>query len=305
MKERVSIKKYTTFKIGGRADYFVKLNEKEKIKEIIGEAKKRNIPFLVIGGGSNILASDKGYKGIVIKIENKELKVRGEEVSAGAGASFYNLVIISSKASLSGLEWAAGIPGTVGGAIYGNAAAFKGLIKDTLQTVEVFDANSEKFKKISFSKCGFSNKESLFKKNKNLIILSAVFKLKKGDKKEINKKIKKFLALRKEKHPLSLPSAGCIFKNYCGKIKDKKIIARFPELEKFNEKGMIPASYLIDKSGMKGKEIGGARVSKKHANFIVNFKNAKGKDVLDLIKAVKKEVEKNFKIRIEEEVEKI
>ena len=218
---------------------------------------------------------------------------------------FDDLVSASLKKSLTGLEWAAGIPGTIGGAIYGNAGAFKKSIKNNLEWVEVFDAGNFLFAKIPISCCGFSNKESVFKKNRNLIIMSACFKLKKGDKAIIKKTISEFLKYRKENHPLSFPSAGCIFKNYEGKITNKKIIKNFPEIKEFNKTGFIPASYLIDKSGLKSKKINGARVSRKHANFIINIGNAKQKDVLALISEIKRKVKANFNVNLEEEVQKI
>ncbi|MFA7385879.1 MAG: UDP-N-acetylmuramate dehydrogenase [Candidatus Paceibacterota bacterium] len=305
MKKNISIKRYTTFKIGGKAKYFIKLRKKEKIKETVQEIKEKKLPFLIIGGGSNILADDKGYSGVILKIDNRELQVKDSKIFIGAGAPLSLAVGASLKNSLTGLEWASGIPGTVGGAIYGNAAAFGFSVKDCLESVDVFNIKKEKLETVSVSKCQYGNKESLFKKNKDLIIVSAVFKLKKGRKEEIEKKMKELISKRKKSHPNTLPSAGCIFKNYEGKILDKKIIEKFPELEKFNKWGMIPVSYLIEKSNLKGKKVGGVKVSNKHANFIVNTDKGKKKDVLELIKIIKKEVKKIFGIKIEEEVQKL
>lgn len=305
MKKNISLKEYTTFKIGGRAKYFISLSSNEKIEEAIKEIKKLNLPFFVLGGGSNVLISDKGYRGVVLKIDSKKIEIKKNKIKIDSGVLLVDLVKKAAEKSLTGLEWAFKIPGTVGGAIYGNAAAFGFSIKDNLENVTAFDFKKIKTIDIPLSKCGFQNKESIFKKNKNLIILSATFKLKKGNKKKIERKMKEYEEFRKKGHPLNMPSAGCTFKNYEGKIKDKKIIEKFKEIKEFNKKGMIPVSYLIDKSNLKGKKIGGAQVSEKHANFIVNFKKAKQNDVLNLVKLIKKEVYKKFKIKIEEEIQKI
>lgn len=305
MKENISIKKYTTFKIGCNAKYFVKVKNKEEMEKAVKEIKRNKTPFFILGGGSNILVNDKGYKGTIIKINNKKIEVKKNKIFVEGGTSLNNFVNITIENSLTGLEWAAGIPGTVGGAIYGNAAAFGFSIKDTLESVEVFNIEKESFEKIEGKGFSFENKESIFKKNKNLVIFSAVFKLKKGKKEKIKEKIEELILKRKKSHPVSLPSAGCIFKNYEGKVFDKKLIEEFPLLEKFNNLGVIPVSYLIEKANLKGKKIGGAKISNKHANFIVNEKNAKKKDVEDLIKIIKKEVKKKFKIKIEEEVQKL
>lgn len=305
MKEDISIKKYTTFKIGGKVKYFVRLKKKEDIKKIIKEIKEKNLSFFVLGGGSNILGRDKDYNGVVLKIENKELEIKRNKIFVGAGVLFSSLSKIALKSSLTGLEWAYGIPGTVGGAVYGNAAAFGSSIKDCVESVEVFNVKKVLIEKLPVSKCKYENKESIFKRDKDLIIISAVFKLKKGEIKKIKEKMDEYLSTRKEKHPVSSPSAGCIFKNCEVKISDKKILKEFPEIENFNKKNIIPVSYLIEKANLKGRKVGGAKVSNKHANFIINAKNAKREDVLRLIGIIKKEIYKKFKIRIEEEVQKM
>ncbi|MCD6429522.1 hypothetical protein J7L09_02410, partial [bacterium] len=151
--------------------------------------------------------------------------------------------------------------------------------------------------------CKFGYKNSIFKKKKNYIILGAEFLLKEGKKEKIQKKIKDYLQKRKATQPLKFPSAGCIFQNPKSKIQNPKLLKEFPELKAFNKKGLIPAGYLIDKCGLKGETIGGAKISEIHANFIINFKNAKAKDVLKLIKLVKKTVKNKFKITLEEEIQ--
>lgn len=192
-----------------------------------------------------------------------------------------DLVDLSLNKSLTGLEWLAGIPGTVGGAVWGNARAFDFKISDLIKSVEVLDVKTMKIKNFSRKDCRFSEKKSVFKKNKNLVILSAVFGLKKGNKKEIQKKIRKHLSLRKKKHPLNYPSAGSVF---------------------INKKGALPSSRLIEKAGLKGLKFGQARVSQKHAGFIINLGGAKAEDVLNLIKIVKRKVKNKFGIILKEEI---
>ena len=281
-QKNISLAKHTTFKIGGPAKYFCIAESKEDIIEAIKKAKEKKLPLFILGNGSNVLALDEGFDGLVIKIETRSLSTDRDRVSAEAGAKLKDLLRLSAREGLTGLEWIAGIPGTVGGAIYGNAQAFDGKMSNLIKSVEVLDDRSLKIKKISQKKCRFSLKSSVFKKNKNLIIISAILRLKRGNKKEIRNKIKENLAWRKKRHPLNYPSAGSVFIN-----RSKK----------------FPSAYLIEQSGLKGRKIGDAQVSKKHAGFIVNLGKAKSRDVLELIKIIKKEVKKKFRIKLEEEIQ--
>jgi len=309
IKENVSLAKYTTFKIGGPARYFFVAGNKEDLIKAIRAAKKLRIPFFILGGGSNVLFSDKGFKGLVIRFsarggippwrDNSEVKT----IYAEAGVKLEDVAKLAVKKSLTGLEWAAGIPGTVGGAVYGNAGAFKSVTGDIVKSVEVLDFKTLRIKNFSQKDCKFSPKNTVFKNRKNLIILSVILKLKKGNKKRIQKKIKEYLSYRKKSHPFNFSSAGCAFKNYEKKVKNKKLLEKFPELEKFNKMGIIPASYLVEKIGLKGKKMGGAQISARHANFIVNLKKAKAKDVIKLIKLAKQKVKKEFGVNLEEEVQ--
>jgi len=267
IKENISLAKYTSFKIGGPARYFCIAKNKEDLIEAIKWAKQKKVPFFVFGGGSNVLALDEGFNGLVIKFETSKLE---------------DLVKSSAKKSLTGLEWAAGIPGTVGGAVYGNAQAFDIKISDIIKSVEVLNVKTLKIKKLLKKQCQFSAKKSVFKKNKNLIILSVLLKLKKGNKKKIQKEIKEHLNLRKQKHPLNFSSAGSVF---------------------VNKTGTAPSSHLIEKAGLKGIRVGGAKVSEKHTGFIINTGNAKSEDVLGLIKIIKQKIKSKFGITLKEEIQ--
>ena len=281
-QKNISLSKYTSFKIGGPARYFCITKSNEDLIKAVKKVKKLNLPFFILGGGSNVLALDQGYRGLVIKIHNSKLLIHNSSINADAGVKLEVLVRLSAKESLTGLEWATGIPGTVGGAVYGNAQAFGIKVSDIVKSVEVLDVKTLKIKKLLKKQCQFSAKKSIFKKNRNLIILSVVLSLKKGDKEKIQKEIKEHLNLRKQNHPLGFPSAGSIF---------------------VNKTGGFPSSYLIEKAGLKGTKKGGAKVSERHAGFIVNTGEAKAKDVLDLIKVIKQKVKSKFGITLKEEIQ--
>ena len=302
VQKNILLKNYTTFKIGGKAKYFFVAKTKKDLILAITVAKKLKIPFFILGGGSNLLASDQGYKGLIIKFQIPNSKFQNPKIYVEAGAMLRELVNATAKAGLSSLEWAAGIPGTVGGAIYGNAGAFQKSMKDIIEKVEVFDTEELRIKNYELSDCQFDYRNSIFKRNKNLIILSAKIKLKKGKKKEIQKKIKEYLNYKKEKQPLNYPSAGSVFKNFT-QYRNKISGAGPKELKRFKKMGAIPAAWLIDKCGLKGKKIGEAQISKIHANFIVNRNRAKAKDVKKLINLMKKKVKQKFGLVLKEEIE--
>ncbi len=281
IRTNVPLKNHTTFRIGGPARFFFIAKTKENLIKAIQAANKNNLPFFILGHGSNLLVCDKGYDGLVIKLQFENCKLQEKSLYAEAGAKLANLVKLSLNRELTGLEWAAGIPGTIGGAIRGNAGAFKKAISDVIKKVEVLDSKNLRFKIYNLSDCKFGYRDSIFKQRKNLIILSAEIKLKIGDKNEIQKKIKEYLNWRRKNQPLNFPSAGSVFKN-----------------PKKNSAGK-----LIEKCGLKGKKIGKARISEKHGNFIVNLGGARARDVVNLIQLSKKKVKEKFKIELKEEIQ--
>jgi UDP-N-acetylmuramate dehydrogenase len=301
IKEKIPLKEYTTFKIGGPARYFFVAKSKKDLKNAILWAKKKKLLFFILGGGSNVLFSDKGFNGLVIKIQNTQYEIRNTKIVAEAGVPLQKLVLESAKKGLSELENLAGIPGTLGGAIWGNAGAFGREIGDLVEEVKVLEVKGSrlKVKRLKNKECEFGYRESIFKRKKNLIILEATLKLKKGKRKEIEEKIKEILRLRKEKQPLGFPSAGSVFKNVPVEKVPKEIREKFKEEIK---DGFLPAGVLIEAAGLKGFQIEGAKISEKHANFIVNVGKAKASDVKELIEKIKKEVKKKFKVQLEEEI---
>lgn len=304
IRKNIPLKDYTTFKIGGKAQYFFEAKTKEDIIKAIAMARQLKLPFFVLGAGSNILVNDKGFEGLVVKVENNGIKINNNKIKVAAGVMLGQVINFATKNNLTGMEWAVGIPGTVGGAIWGNAGAFKKSMADIVSSVEVLDV-----KKIITnykpSDCKFNYRKSVFKKNNNLIILSAGINLKKSNKKDINRKIKEYSAYRAALQPLNFPSAGSVFKNPSfAKVSKNKTRKNFSEeLEQFKENKIIPAAWLIEKCGLKGERIGGAKISEKHANFIVNLENGTSKDVKKLIKLVKNRVKKQFIVVLEEEIQ--
>ena len=253
IQKNIPLAQYTTFKIGGPARYFFVAKNTQDLIKAVEFAQEKNLPFFILGGGSNLLVSDEGFDGLVIKANNNQLTINNNKIIAEAGVKLNDLIRTSIEVGLTGLEWAIGIPGTIGGAVKCQARAFGQSISELVKDVKKTDE----------------------------IILSVELLLKKGNKKKSQQLIKEYLRKRKDSQPLDYPSAGCIFKNPAGQF----------------------AGQLIEHGGLKGKQIGQAMISQRHANFIINLGNAQAKDVRKLIQLIKKSVNKNFKINLEEEIE--
>jgi len=313
IEKEVPLKNYTTFRIGGLARYFLRTSDKKELKKIIGLVVKKNINFCIMGGGSNVLFPSDGFDGLVIvyKVENlakeklsiEKTKIKGDEYIIKADTTVPLSFLISELKDFSGLEWGVGIPGTLGGAINGNSGAFGGSISDSIESVSALEVKNGEVSERTFKKneCSFGYRTSIFKDNRNLIVVSAELKLFKGDEKEIQERVRENLEKRKGKHPKGF-SAGSVFKNYAGRLEDS-LTESFPQLKVFNEKGVIPAGLLIELCGLKGKQVGDAKISEDHANFIVNLGNASSEDVLELIELVKKSVKEKFSIDLKEEIQ--
>ena len=280
-KENVSLKTLTTYKTGGIARLLVFPNSVESLKEILGFIKENNIKYKVFGNGSNILASSKDYDGVIIKLTDlKVLKQMGSLIEVEAGYNFALLANSLSKEGYSGLEFACGIPATVGGAVYMNAGAYLSDVSNVLEKVDILDENLE-FKTLLNKDLNYSYRHSIFME-KDWIILKAYFKLEKKDKDVIISLINDRKQRRIASQPLEYPSAGSVFRN--------------PE-------GMY-AGKLIEDSGLKGYTHGGGQISDKHANFIINKDNASAEDIKYLMDLAKDTVEKNYgiKLRVEQEL---
>ena len=278
--------KHTTFKIGGPADLFIVVNTKNSLIKILKAIKKFQIPFKILGNGSNLLVSDEGVKGAVIKLgENfKKIKTLSEDynkvkIYCGAGVRNSKFCIFAKDNGFSGAEFLYGIPGTIGGAIYMNAGAYSSEIKDIVVSSESIAQNGETIS-LNKEQMKFSYRKSIFSENKNILI-SAIFELVKGDPEKIALKMEQDTKKRKGSQPLNFPNAGSIFKRPANNS----------------------ASKLIDECNLKGLQVGGAMVSQKHAGFIVNTGNAKCKEVLEIIKTIKNTVEKKTGLSLDLEID--
>lgn len=272
--EEASLKKYNTYKIDIKCKYLILPNNKEELINLLKLLKKHSIKYLVLGNGSNIIFSCNYYAGAVILLNKlKNITINNNQVEVEAGYYLPKLSIELSKLGLQGLEFAAGIPGNVGASIAMNAGAYKSSMSEVVEDVTLIDENYNIIT-LNNKDLEFSYRSSIFKKNKNYIIISAKIKLDYGNKDEILEKINKRKIKRLETQPLDMPSAGSVFRN--------------PE-------GMH-AGELIEKCNLKGCSIGDAIISEKHANFIVNKGNATGKDIISLIEKIKKEVKQQFNV---------
>ncbi|MEK7507573.1 MAG: UDP-N-acetylmuramate dehydrogenase, partial [Patescibacteria group bacterium] len=265
-KENINLSSFTNYRIGGPATFFFEADSPEKVLWAVDAAKKRKTDFFVLGAGTNVLVSDEGFAGLVLKPKIDFVKTEGSILRAGAGALVSDVLSVAAKAGLSGLEWAGGLPGTLGGAIRGNAGAFKGEIKDVVREVESFDTKTLKFVVRTNTECKFSYRSSIFKEKGDEIILSATLLLAKGDPKKIKQAIEEKIAYRLARHPMEYPNVGSIFKNipltriYAD---DTSNYAEAVRTFAFNFHGLqvpvkvdpfpvVPTAYLISESGLKG-----------------------------------------------------
>ncbi len=270
---------HTSFKIGGKADYFIECDNPECLKAIMEAVKKINLPYFILGKGSNILVSDKGFRGVVISLSGfDKITVENETLTAGAGVSLARVCTVALENSLSGIEFAYGIPGSVGGALYMNAGAYGGEMSQAVIGATVLTKDGD-IKEIGICDMNLSYRQSVFKTNGD-IILSVTFGLKKGDSCVIKAQMDDFMSRRKDKQPLEYGSAGSTFKRPEGHF----------------------AGALIEKNGLKGMSVGGAMISDKHAGFIINYNNATACDVLALMEKVKEIVLEKDGITLEPEI---
>ena len=301
-KENELMSKHTNFRIGGPAKYFVEIKSIEELQKAILIATENGVCFVVLGGGSNLLVSDSGFDGLVIQIAMREITMNNNRVQADAGALMTMLSRKVGDACLSGLEWAITLPGTVGGAVRGNAGCFGGETQDCLVEVQVL-SNGEVSNKTNVELM-FGYRNSVIK-HSNDIILSATFELAFGDCGAIKQKMESNLAHRKASQPIDAGSAGCMFKNF--EIEDDT------ELQRILKKCDVPsemifarrlsAGWIIDQLDLKGKQIGGAKISEKHGNFLVNTGTATADDVIQLIALIKTRARNEFGIQLQEEVQ--
>lgn len=277
------MKSHTTFRVGGPADYFVCPNSVEEVKAIVALCQKDEVPYYILGNGSNLLVGDKGYRGVVIQIykEMNKIEVQDECILVEAGALLSRIGSVALEAELSGFEFAAGIPGTIGGAVVMNAGAYGGEMKDVLEKVTVLTPDGE-VKELSNAELELGYRTSIVAK-KGYIVLNAVIKLNTGDKEAIRERMNELKVQRTTKQPLEYPSAGSTFKRPTGYF----------------------AGKLIQDAGLRGFQVGGAQVSEKHCGFVINKDNATAADIVELMRQVSAIVKDKFGVELEPEVKRL
>ena len=277
------MKNHTTFKIGGPAQYYVTPESVTQIQEVVSLCKDKNIPLHVIGNGSNILVGDDGVDGVVLALFNtfSDYEIKDNVITAQAGMSLIKLAVIALREGLTGLEFASGIPGSVGGAVYMNAGAYDGQMKDVVTSVTVLD-EAGNIRILGRDELDMGYRTSAVAKH-NMIVLQVIIELKAGNKEQIKDRMNQLSELRKQKQPLEYPSAGSTFKRPEGYF----------------------AGKLIADAGLKGYSIGGAAVSEKHAGFVVNMGGATAKEVVELTDYIKKRIIEQVGVTLELEIKKI
>lgn len=274
--------KHTSFKIGGNAEYFIKIRTVQNLKKVLMYANKNNIPITIVGNGTNLLVKEGGIKGFVLKLELNDFKIKRNAndilITVESGMSLAALSSIALREEITGLEFLSGIPGTIGGALRMNAGAYGSEMKDIVVKTRAMTYDG-KIKNFSLEEQKFSYRNSVFS-NDEFIILETTVKLQKGKKEEIEEKIQEYSTARKASQPYEYPNAGSTFKR---------------------KEGFITAK-LIDECGLKGYSVGEAEVSRKHAGFIINKGNATAEDVLELVNIVKTRVKEKFNVDIELEI---
>ena len=274
------MKSHTTFRIGGPAEVFIMPKSVKQVQMAVKICQEEQIPYFILGNGSNLLVSDRGYRGVIIQMDRNmgEIQVEGTEIQAAAGALLSSIAVAARRESLTGFEFAGGIPGTLGGAVVMNAGAYGGEMKNIVKTVRLMD---EEGQVVEFSNedMNFGYRHSRLS-DERWIAISAVISLEKGDKAEIKAKMEDLALQRRTKQPLEYPSAGSTFKRPTGYF----------------------AGKLIQDSDLKGVSVGGAQVSSKHSGFVINYNKASAKDIVDLIEHVKITVYECQGVHLEEEV---
>lgn len=301
IQEKISLSQFSTFHIGGEAKFYIEVKNEEDLILGLNFAKKNGLKLYFLGGGSNILINSNGVDGLVLRFCNNNIDIYENGLICGAGATLLDTLSIATKNGFSGLEWSYGIPrATIGGSLIGNSGAFQVFMADIVKNVKIFDIKTNKFINFDNKSCNFSHKNSIFKENNNYIIWEIKLQLKKENPETIKETSKKYIETRLKTQSKYF-NIGCIFKN----ISFEYIKKENPCLiDKFKINGdYLSSGLVIDSLGLKGKVVRGAKISEKHANFIVNTGKANSDDVLELINQIKQKVKAKYKIKLEEEIQ--
>jgi UDP-N-acetylmuramate dehydrogenase len=302
--ENEPLSRHTYLKIGGPARLYLVASTVEMVVEAMTKARELGIASYVLGGGSNVLVSDEGFAGLVIQCADRRTTIEGDRVIAATGAFSGLVAKLAADASLAGFEWGIGVPGTIGGAIYGNAGCFGGDMKDVVFTVEAYQIAEQKMVTYTNAECDFQYRDSRFKHEPH-IILRTTLQLHPGDQAEIRARMEAIMQGRKTTQPQGAFTAGCLFKNfeYTDEAVLEKLAAQYEIPAAMREAKRIPAGWLVDQLGLKGFTIGKAQVSPVHGNFLVNLGGARAEDVIALESYVKMKVRDELGILLEDEVQ--
>ena len=299
IRENVPLAPLTTFKIGGPARYFADVSSEEDIHEAAEWARDRGVPLIILAGGSNVLVPDEGLNALVIRISGDDHVFDGNILDAHSGCNLLSLIHAAGEKGFGGWEKLSGIPGTIGGAVRGNAGAFGSEIKDFIEHVRTFNIKTKEAREFDSAGCAFAYRESFFKKNPEWMIARVLLALQKIDPMESKKISKETIAERERRHIQDVSAAGSYFKN---PVATADAVAAFEKEKGLTSRGgRVPAGWLIEKAGMKGASVGDAQASLQHPNYIVNNGRASAEDVLALAQKIKDAVSKKFGIQLEEE----
>lgn len=302
-RENVPLADFASYRIGGPARIYCEPQSAEEVREGIAEARRCGLRLFVLGAGTNLLIDDHGFDGLVLRPNLRTLDIEGTRVRVGAGLLVAEMLDRLVAEGLAGMEWAGGLPGTVGGAVRGNAGAFGGEIKDVTIEVESLDAATLELHTRENAPCGFGYRNSVFKQRREEIILTAAFALRPGAPGEIARVVEEKKEYRRRRHPLEYPNVGSIFKNVDVKQAPEPVRQRCASVIKVDPFPVIPTAFLLSEAHLKGLREGGAMISPKHPNFIVNIDHARSADVRQLIARAKETVREQFGIRLEEEIQ--
>ena len=301
IQENVPLAPFTTLKIGGPARFLATATSVAELREALLFARDKGLPFTILGGGSNLLVSDNGFPGVVIRLKMEGVGVAGCEIEAQAGVNLTELVQRTAQWGLSGMESLAGIPGLLGGAVRGNAGAYGSCIGEVTATVFALDAESLELFALERTGCGFTYRSSRFKRDPRLIVVSARLALTPGDPEAIRHKVEATIAKRTARHLQCEKSVGSFFMNPV--VTDQELIRRFEEDQALRcRESRIPAGWLIDQSGLRNTGVGAAMVSARHANYLVNTGQASAEEMVRLACLVKKRVRDAMGVQLQEEV---
>lgn len=304
LEYNVPLAQFTTFHIGGPARCFARVKTTDELVEALRYAQESSLSVFLLGGGSNLLVSDKGYDGLVIKVEQADIAQDDMTLSVGAGVKLLDVVRFAAAAGLQGMELLAGIPGSVGGAIRGNAGAFGPDVSKVVQEVTAVNQKTLETRTFSCMECEFAYRQSFFKNHPEWVVFSAKLIFRTGDPRALLQVVEETIAKREAKHSQSAWCAGSFFMN--PSVADEALRHEFEQ-----DAGVVckddklPAGWLIDHVGLRGKKVGGAMVSNQHPNYIVNIGNATAEDVIILSSVIKQKIRTELGIRLVEEVQMV